>query len=327
MKSDIDYLIPLMEAKSQIRDVNKFHSSINVIFHDIESRYYDVLHAEMWNSLQVVFSELLNPLKQKIGDKKIKVLDIGCGTGLSSQLLINTKLGQNISDITFLDTSKMMLEQCKKRFCNIKVKTNFIEGDISNIKTKYDLVITNSVLHHIPDLKLFLAKVKSTVETGGYFFHAHDPNGASVQTEIYKKRIMEYQSAIKKQKTNILSKVYFKLKRLINNNTTPNYIEEVNLKLINEGIIREKLTPHEIWSVTDIHVEDLPYSTNNGILISKIKEILYDFKLINSQSYTFFGIMLSELKLKKYVLLEKKFFYEKDIFGRNIAALWKNNSL
>jgi ATP synthase F0 subunit b len=49
----------------------------------------------------------------KVGSLKnnLKLLDIGCGTGMSSEFLINSELNEYLAEVTLLDTSKKMLEK------------------------------------------------------------------------------------------------------------------------------------------------------------------------------------------------------------------------
>src|SRR5208283_4504981 len=42
---------------------------------------------------------------------------------------------------------------------------------------QYELIVTCSVLHHVPDLPTFLAAVRNLQTAGGVFLHLQDPNG------------------------------------------------------------------------------------------------------------------------------------------------------
>ena len=67
----------------------EFRQIVNVVFHRYESSQYDELHRSMWESLPVVFDLLA---AAGIPDLKshAQLLDVGCGTGLSTTLLLNT---------------------------------------------------------------------------------------------------------------------------------------------------------------------------------------------------------------------------------------------
>ena len=151
-------LEPLVKKKGMINSVQEFHNIINVLFHDIEAKYYDVLHESMWQSLPVVvkiFMDVIlkNELLQLDG---IKMLDIGCGTGLCTDLVLKTVLGSYIKHVDLLDTSFEMLKQCEKRAAKWSVSKRFIHGSVANLADEqYDMIMLSSVLHHIPDLSCF----------------------------------------------------------------------------------------------------------------------------------------------------------------------------
>lgn len=322
MQTDLNYLKQLVDQKSKIKDLTLFHKSVNIIFHDIEANYYDKLHKEMWDSLQPVYNSLIDSLDlQKL--RKLKVLDIGCGTGLSAKMLTNTSLKNEIKKIVLLDTSSVMLEKSKYRFSKNPIEIDFFEGDIFDLKDNdFDLILVSSVLHHIPDLEFFFIEINKKLKLGGLLFHIHDPNGDAIRNKIYldRKQVLEAYFKIYNKKSSV--RVINKVKNLLLNTNELNYIVEVNNNLLKNNIIHTSLTPQEIWSVTDIHVEDLPYSTNNGISVNGLTKLLYNFKLKVVKSYSFFGIMPSKLP-PKYALLEKDLFNANDLNGRNISCIWE----
>lgn len=318
-------LIPLFKEKSKLESISDFHSKINIVFHDIEAKYYDQLHAEMWDSLQPIYDSFINELP--LSDlKNLKILDIGCGTGLSTLMLLNTPIKNSVVEATLLDTSSVMLQKAKARFKEITIKFNFFEGDLKELNDKnFDLILISSVLHHIPDLADFFKELNKKLKVGGIFFHIHDPNGDSIKTSTYLERASSLSQFYANKNKKIGIRISNKLKRTFSKKKEPDYILEVNNSLMRQGIIHTYLTEQEIWSITDIHVEDLPYSTNNGISIKLLQSMLPDFKLINAKTYAFFGLLESNLP-KSFLEKERKYFKNEDIHGRNIGALWIKNS-
>lgn len=324
MQSDLLHLNPLLISKSNLKDLSLFHKSVNVVFHDIEAKYYDQLHAEMWDSLQPIYDNFINELSLS-NLCSLKILDIGCGTGLSTQMLLNTPIKESVVEATLLDTSSIMLQKAAERFKDTTIKFNFFEGDISELDDKdFDLILISSVLHHIPNLAYFFKELNKRLKVGGIFFHIHDPNGDAIKTPIYLERVSALRQFYENSNKNIAVKILNRLKRTFSAKKEPDYMLEVNDSLIQQNIIHTRLTEQEIWSVTDIHVEDLPYSTNNGISISLVQDMLPNFKLINAKTYSFFGVLESNLP-KSFLEKERKYFKNGDLNGRNIGALWMKN--
>jgi hypothetical protein len=89
----------------------------------------------------------------------------------------------------------------------------------------------------------------------------HDPFAEAIESTIFKNRVNEYQEIEKKQQQSLSGRVVRKFKTKLQSFLgKKDPIEEVNELLLKAGIIKIPLTHIEVWSVTDIHVEDLPYS-------------------------------------------------------------------
>ena len=168
----LESLIPLMEAKGVTVEAREFHQAVNLLFHKHESLVYDSLHQEMWQSLPQQFGLLANDLLQhgRPLPESLTLLDIGCGTGLSTELLLHTPLGKRITQVDLLDTSPEMLNRCRARAQKWGIPHHLIEGQVESIQEKqYGLILTCSVLHHIPDLAAFLQTISRRQEAGGAY--------------------------------------------------------------------------------------------------------------------------------------------------------------
>jgi SAM-dependent methyltransferase len=98
--------------------------------------------------------------------KGLKVLDIGCGTGLISNILALKNPKTNILGIDFSDSIHYA-----QWFANDQNITNvaFKKSDILDFNSaeKFDLIICQGVLHHIPELDACIKKIKSLLAPGG----------------------------------------------------------------------------------------------------------------------------------------------------------------
>ncbi len=322
-------LIPLIKKKAIETNPILFHKGVNEVFHNIEAEFYDSIHKNMWQSLPIIFEKLASKLVDLSSfniNRTLKLLDIGSGTGLSTELILNSTLGDQIKNITLLDSSYAMIEKSKQRAASWKVAdVKFVTGYLDQIHDKYDIVLCSSLLHHIPDLGQFLLKISEIQNPGSYFIHLQDPNSSALQSSVYKKRNNDfkvYKTQRIKQNQTIFNKLKARLYIFRKKLFGTDYVSRVNKELKRLNIIKKSLTASEIWSVTDIHVENLPYSVGEGISIKQIGNYLVTYQNIYNFSYSFFGPLSYELP-EDLKAEENKLLFENDKFGRNIAGIWE----
>lgn len=319
------HLLPLIKKSGSPLTPEGFHEKINVIFHDHEADHYDVMHNNMWQSLQEQIDLLVGDLFDsgvEVG-QKLSLLDIGCGTGLSSQILINSKLGSHIEKVTLLDTSANMLKQAELKARQWNKEYKIINSQVSGLTEQFDVVIICSVLHHIPELEQFLKQLDSIVKPGGILIHLQDPNGDYLRDPKYLKRVEEYKVEVRpdKKRNSVTNLIPKRWKNYINNSIgKKTYIDLINDQLIAQKAISKRMTAEEIWSVTDIHVENKSNKLNKGISLGFLAAQLGNFKLISQRSYAFYGFLKSDLN-DKFKQKEDELIAQKQLNGRNISCL------
>jgi 2-polyprenyl-3-methyl-5-hydroxy-6-metoxy-1,4-benzoquinol methylase len=319
-------LLPLLKKTGSTLSPEKFQERINIVFHDFEASHYDSLHTDMWGSLQQQINLLVDDLfrYKNLDTRELSLLDIGCGTGLSTQIVLNSQLGNYINQVTLLDTSSNMLKYANEKANTWNKKYKIVNSYLFDLEEKFDVIIISSVLHHIPDLETFLKQVNNSLNVGGFLIHLQDPNGDYLNNDVYVGRKNQYETALnaipKKKKIidYIPKEVLRSIKRILNRK---DYIDLINDQLIAEKTINRRMTADEIWSVTDIHVETKSNFINKGISINFLKKQLYNFELIQMRSYGFYGYLKSDL-LESYKENEEKFIQENLLNGRNLACIW-----
>lgn len=116
--------------------------------------------------------ELADSIYEKITEKfpvskTMSAMEFGCGTGL-----VSMKLAPMLKLIVAADNSEQMLDALNNKI----MKTGY--DNVSTYKfnidqdkfpdTKFDLIFSSMVLHHIKDIKALLLMISQSLNPGGY---------------------------------------------------------------------------------------------------------------------------------------------------------------
>ncbi len=110
--------------------------------------------------------------------KKYKILDLGCGTGLSSEPFIEIA-----ETLTGIDISKKMLIHAKAKNYYDELIENDILSGLTELKKAYDLILCIDTLVYFGELDELFSKIVSHLEPNGLF---------SFSIELANKSVISY---------------------------------------------------------------------------------------------------------------------------------------
>ncbi len=196
--------------------------------HNGISSQYERLHSEIFNPIEQerlgrALSIAINEVNTD--SESLTAFDYGCGSGNLTRHLIEVGI-ETIS----ADVSDSFLSLIERNFSHTGLsKVLKINGtNLSNVKnSRFDLVATYSVLHHVPDYMKIVKELARVLKPGGVIYIDHEVN------ESYYKRPKEYIEFLKKAKPTIDFKRYLRLlfdvkgyKHIFKRITDPRYKRE-----------------------------------------------------------------------------------------------------
>ena len=147
----------------------------NIAIHDRVARKYDALHGEIFNDIEQ--NRLAASLARardlvRSGNPALKAFDFGCGSGNVTRHLLDLGL-----DVTAADVSQGFLDLVRARYPSERLSTLLMNGrDLSNVGDEsHDLIVTYSVLHHIPDYLAAVGELARICKRGGVIMIDHEP--------------------------------------------------------------------------------------------------------------------------------------------------------
>ena len=160
-----DYAIPQHMLNSLIGHTSKSPPKeyVKNLFDDYAERFDESLLNQLQYKLPFLIKEIILKLDSKI-TKFEKVIDLGCGTGLSGKDV------RSISkNLTGIDLSENMINKARE----LDIYDSLIVGDIIEIMSssteKYDLFIALDVLVYIGDVKSIFNTVKKCCNKDALF--------------------------------------------------------------------------------------------------------------------------------------------------------------
>ena len=121
---------------------------------------YKILHKI--NPLRLYF--IINNFNKPLNNKK--VLDIGCGGGLISELLSKKK-----ANVTGIDENIYNIKQAKNHAKISSLKINYLNKSLNSFnkknKQKYDLILCLEVLEHVENVEESLEIISKLLKTNG----------------------------------------------------------------------------------------------------------------------------------------------------------------
>jgi 2-polyprenyl-3-methyl-5-hydroxy-6-metoxy-1,4-benzoquinol methylase len=255
------------------------------IYHAHEAANYDSSHISI-DRTRNLWSDVLASLNTTFKkEQQLSVLDFGCGTGFAAEQLITSPLGTKIENVSCYDLSPDMIAQCKAKFSDDARFTYYADASGLNnmlqVEKLFDIVVCNSLLHHILEPDALFELIDGLLKPGGYFIMGHEPNKA-----FYHNTVLQHISYIFR----FFKKVRMKLVPTAKPATSKNIAVLTHRDLVTQGIVPKSFPAQIIPKFVDIHVPMSNYKEQPW------GEMGFDLKYINQ----YLGGRYSIIRQKSY---------------------------
>jgi len=300
---------------------------LNVVYHQVEAGIFDRSHPEIWIEEAPVFRELVTLAGKQLPPANLSVLDFGCGTGFAAYQTLTALGTRRISHLCCCDQSSAMLEQCKKRILPLFPEAEILSPPKRLLSDpgrtgRYDLVVTNAVLHHILDWQSLVRKLVTFLKPGGLYFMGHEPSVRFTNNR-------EIQEACTSFLREWRWRRYFKISQWISairrrmppSSDAPRMTSVIAQK---RGLIKKRLSPDHVRAIVDVHVPNPSWEDCTGFDLEAAKTALSpELSFVAAKAYGFFFALVGRDLSAKWRQKEEALAKKYPMDGATFSALWR----
>jgi tRNA (cmo5U34)-methyltransferase len=140
---------------------------------DNSARHFDRLRRRLVPRFDDFYGSVLELLEDNLCDEPVHFLDLGAGTGLLSELVLD-QFPQ--ATLTAIDIAERMVEQARTRLARFGDRVRFVVSDYTGIDLPKPTkaVISALSIHHLtdPEKRKLFRRIHDTLEPGGLFINA-----------------------------------------------------------------------------------------------------------------------------------------------------------
>jgi SAM-dependent methyltransferase len=305
-----------------------FVRAVSNAYHELQASVYDRLHLEARNLVTREAAPMIDALDLPA---KASVLDIGCGTGFASGLILQ-RVGARVEKLVCADVSAHMLEMCRRKFDG-DGRVSYLRMDSRELRDRgeaFDLVVTCSVVHHVTDLESFFDDITALVADGGHYLMLDEPSASFQRNPECADLARRYAAhARARRRLRFLDPAAYasKLARLLRREK-PFSVDAVNALLLEKNIIRHSLAPVEIGRLVDVHdpVNEpnlLFRGAGSFALEDMATRYLQAFQLARVHSYGFLGYVDESLASRPWREEARELARRFPSCGSTICSAWR----
>ena len=247
LESAATYLRDLLSPFGPCKPLPELVVEVNRIYHAFEATTYDDAHDEIGDQLPTLWRSLIaHPGLSS--STRWNVLDFGSGTGFAAEQVF-AGFGDRIGHLTCFDLSQEMLARGRERLGRFAERITFTTT-LPSTPARFNLLITNSVLHHLPDLDATLRSLEPLLTPDAWWISGHEPSARFYRNAECVARLTAFRGEQRWRKYLSPARYLAKVKSLI----TGDIFTRTAARALELGLFTRLPTPLAINRIVDVGV-------------------------------------------------------------------------
>jgi glycosyltransferase involved in cell wall biosynthesis/trans-aconitate methyltransferase len=326
---------------------------VNNLYHSFDAESYVREHPEIYEFLPALWQDMLSSLPEAT---RWRVLDLGCGAGFEAEQAL-AALGASIESILCYDPSPEMLEQCRSHLAR---RTQISAAEVSHTgssqpeispitspiispiikptkiawssrwadiaaRAPFNLLLTNSVLHHLPDIRATVGQLLPHLTPDARWIAGHEPSARFYRNPECVRLLEQYRRYRRWRRFVDPESYRSRLRR---------WFDSDPLRLAAEAAVRrglfKKAPPLEVMDkIVDFHVPHSPeeVAAGRGLDLDRLqKDLAPDFALTSVKTYFFLGPFRLSAVPRRWAERARQLGEKCPQDGANFCSMWKRTS-
>jgi SAM-dependent methyltransferase len=323
---DVEQIVAECEPSVSLPELVK---ALNLFYHEFEAECYDRTHDVIWKHELPVFVKLVEAVRDSLNLPSVAVLDFGCGTGFGCYHVVKIVGAGRINSVVCVDPSPAMLAKCKQRLDGVFAEARYTNDPDAFLACQewlghFDIVVTNSVLHHVYAWEKLLGRLVELLKPGGFYVMGHEPSSRFYTNPECRKhyaaflRERGWRRFLDGRRWVAFARQKFGLE--------PDLLHSTAQAALEAGLTQRLLDRKVVAELVDYHV---PHVVRGAARAEGL-----DFRLIESQmagvlslhavaTYAYTGGFLPESLPRKWRRIAEHLGKAYPLDGANFCALWK----
>ncbi|HET9282777.1 MAG TPA: class I SAM-dependent methyltransferase, partial [Candidatus Angelobacter sp.] len=250
-----------------------------------------------------------------------RVLDFGCGTGFEAGQALQT-LGDRVESLTAYDPSPEMLTLCKNRLKASPRVTFCTRWDEFQAQGPFDLLLTNSLLHHLPSIEETLSHLMPVITTDAFWLAGHEPSSRFYSNTDCVDFMNEYARYRQRARWFEPSAYLGKLSRQFGSHPLRKTAKEA----LKRGLFKKPPSSFVLDRLVDFHVAHSPEEAAEGrgldfeALESALRPL---WRRVSVKTYAYFGSFNPLLAPRRWQERSRQMEQRFPSDGANFSAVWE----